>query len=268
MTAIDNDAVKPGDDELARLRVENARLRAENARLDRELGEHKRLLWSRSETVTANEIEDFKERQSVWTFMARRAIELTAQFSKSPGTLPKIESMTAMLRHSVSTAAEMNLYHNPDITDAEKEALQEAYAEQLRFVEAMSHLAEPLKQRILEVAEKVVSRFPPHEIEAVVLACYEELTDRQQHERMGMETAQQAIAASLRGRTKKAVEAMVTRARNSIKAVQTYMSGEEHSALDDHAIAGYGAYHRARRQLWRESGDTLTRIHRLLSRLK
>lgn len=269
MTVISGgDAVKLQDDELTRIRVENARLSSENARLRRELNEQKRLLWDRSETASAKEIEDFKERRSVWAYLARRGMELVTCFRKSAGTLPRFESMTAMLRHSVSTAAEMNLLNNPDIADAEKEALQQAYADQLRFIQAVSNLKEPVKRRILEGVEKEESHLPPYEIEAAVLVCYEELTERRKDGRMDMAEAQQVIAARLHDRTPKAIEAMITRARNTMKAIRAGCIGEEFSRTDGNAIAGYVAYHRARLQLRQESGDVLTRIRRLLSRFK
>jgi hypothetical protein len=287
MSVASSGAVKIKGDELARIRAENARLRSENARLHHELNEQKRLVWDRPQTASAKEIEDFKERQSVWAYLARRAIELTRGFRKAPGTLPRFESMTRMLRHSVSTAAEMNLYHNPQTTDAEKEALQQAYAEQLRFVEAMNHLAEPLKRRILEVVENASSRVASHEIEAAVLACYDELTEadidngqqllaagtvgpieRRKIRRMSMEEAQQAIADRLPGRSSKAIEGMVTRSRKTIAAVRASLRGGELSLADDNAIASYFAYHQARFQLHKESGDALARVRRVLSRFK
>ena len=287
--ALDGDAVNKLDgNELARLRAENARLRSENARLKRELSEQKRLLWSCPETASAKEIEDFKERQSIWAYLARRAKELADRFRKSAGTLPRFESMMTMLRHSVSTAAEMNLYHNPEIADAEKEALQQVYAEQRRFVEAIDNLAEPLKSRVLEVIKKEACRLPPYEIEAAVLACYEELTEadfdsgqqllaagtiapieRRKTRTMTTEAAQQAIATHLpAGRTTRAIENMARRARNRIAEARAAVSEGRCSRADDNAIAGYFAYHHARSQLRQESGDTLARIRRLLSRFK
>lgn len=152
--ASNGNAVKLENEEPARLRAENTRLRSENDRLYNELNEDRQLLWSRPEAASAKEFEDFKERQSVWAYLARRAKDFADRFRASPGILTRFESMTAALRHSVSTAAEMNLYHNPNITDAEKEALWEAYTEQLRFVEAINNLTEPLKRRVLEVVKK------------------------------------------------------------------------------------------------------------------
>jgi hypothetical protein len=278
--------------EVARLRVENERLRSENERLNCELNEHKRLLWDRPETTSANEIEDFKERRSVWAYLARRTMELANCFRKSAGTLPRFESMTAMLRHSVSTAAEMNLYNNPDIADTEKEALRQAYADQLHFIEAIDNLVEPKKRSVLEEVKKEASCSPSYEIEAAVLACYEELTDImqdngqqliregkiapvQRHKVKLMSTseahgviADRFIANRLKGRTDRAIENMARRARNRIAEARAAVSEGRCPRADDNAIAGFFAYHQARSQLRRETGDALTRVRRLLSRFK
>jgi hypothetical protein len=281
------DAVKLQGDELARTRVENARLSSEIARLRRELNQHKRLLWDRPETMSAKEIEDFKERRSVWAYLARRAMGLATCFRKSAGTLPKFESMTAMLRHSVSTAAEINLYNNPDIADSEKEALRQAYADQLRFIEAIDNLVEPKKRSVLEEFEKEGSRSSSHQIEAAVLVCYEELTaivhdngqqliregkiapvQRHKVKLMSMSDAHRIIVGRLKGRTERAIENMARRARNRIAEVRAAVSEGRCPRADDNAIAGFFAYHQARSQLRRETGDALTRVRRLLSRFK
>jgi hypothetical protein len=94
--ALGGEAAKLESEELARLRGENARLRSQINRLHGALNEHKRLLWSRPEAAFAKEIEDFKERQSIWAYLARRAKELADLFRKSAGALPKFENMTAI----------------------------------------------------------------------------------------------------------------------------------------------------------------------------
>jgi hypothetical protein len=273
--------------EIARLRAENARLRSENARLNDDLNAHKRLLWSQPEIVTKNAIEDFKERRCVWTHLARRATELAGRFRKSSGTLPRFESMTAMLWHSVSTAADLNLSHNPEVADAEKETLRQAYADQHLFLDALNNLAEPVKRRILEAVEKEASHPLSREVDAAILACYDELMEVRYDEQskpikagriapleepefnsVTMAEAQRAIADRLPGRTPKAIENIVTRGRNAISEARATGSDGKRTRADAKATAFYFAYHHARSQLRQESGDALFRVRRLLSRFK
>ncbi len=282
-----SDALASDGNELARLRAENARLRSENARLNRDLNEQKRLLWGAPEAVTLKQIEDFKERRGVWAYLARRGKELADRFREPDGTLPRFESVIAMLEHSVATAAEMNLYHNPDLGDEEKAALRGAYTDQLRFLEALNTLPEVRKQQILEVTEKRLMHSPSYQIEATVLACYDELTEvryddqaqpmkvgrigplqEPQFNSMTMDEAQRLIAGRLPDRTLKAIENMVTRGRKAIGEARSLRGGVKRTRADAKSSAFYFAYHQARSRLRSESGDAVSRVHRLLAQLK
>jgi hypothetical protein len=279
-----NDAPVSKADEIVRLRAEVDRLRSENARLKRDLDDYARLLWAASETPNSHEVENFKERRAVWAHAAERADELGRQFREPGGTLPRFDAVIMMLEHAVTTALEMNLHYNPDLSEAAKEPLRQAHQDQLRFLEALNALPEVRKLQILEAMTEASLGNPLHQTEAAVLACYDELIGvrydseaqpakvgliaplcEPQFNSISMDEAQRIIADRLRGRTPKAIENVVTRGRKALREARLAQVSAKRSRADAKAFAFYLAYHQARAQLRLDSGDAVSRIRRLLA---